>query len=326
MSKMRGETTLAAANVRIEHDKSKNMNRYVEIIGEAASKGTDILVLPEMGLQGYADFGLPGGSKAAAEQKQYFVRQSETIPGPSTERIAAEARRHGMYIQLGLAESALGGNIIYNSTALIGPEGLVGVYRKVHNTFEFPYFAPGEETPVFDTRMGTVASIICYDLCFPELLRSLVLKGADIILMSNAWPMKGHDRSNDYHGYAMDLAAKANCFFNQSWLVLSNHCETGAYSSKSDYYGGTQIVDPFGKVVAYLAMEEGLITHTANLSEEVLRSRTDGFFGFNLLQDRRPEQYGEVVSQRWRRAPLGASKLAIPMADADAMASSQEGK
>lgn len=308
MSKSKGETTLAAANVKIEHDKSRNMSRYVEIIGEAASQGTDVLVLPEMGLQGYADFGLAGGSKAAAAQKQYFVREAETIPGPSTERIAAEARRHGMYIQLGLAESALGGNVIFNSTALIGPEGLVGVYRKVHNTFEFPYFAPGEETPVFKTCFGTVASIICYDLVFPELLRSLVLKGADIILMSNAWPMKGHDRENDYHGYTMDLAAKANCFFNQSWLVLSNHCETGVYSSGSDYYGGTQIVDPFGKVVAYLAMEEGLITHTANLSEEVLRSRTDGFFGFNLLQDRRPEHYGEVVSQRWRRAPAGVTK------------------
>ena len=135
-----------------------------------------------------------------------------------------------MLIQLGLAERALHGNAIYNSTALIGPQGVIGVYRKLHNTFEFPYFSPGEETPVFATSHGTMASLICYDLCFPELLRTYAVNGAELVLMSTAWPMKGHDRSSDYHGWAMDLAAQSNAFFNQFWIVVSNHCETGAYS------------------------------------------------------------------------------------------------
>ena len=142
------ETTLAAANVRIVHDKARNLKRFVELIEEAAGQGVDILVLPEAGLQGYADFALPMGSKECAEQKQYYFREAEPIPGPTTERIAELARRHGMLIQLGLAERALHGNAIYNSTALIGPEGVIGVYRKIHNQFEFPYFSPGEEMPV----------------------------------------------------------------------------------------------------------------------------------------------------------------------------------
>jgi predicted amidohydrolase len=294
------ETTLVAANVKIVHDKARNLKRFVELIDEAAGHRADVLVLPEVGLQGYADFALPIGSAAAVEQKRYYFREAETIPGPATERITALARRHGMLIQLGLAEKALHGNAIYNSTALIGPEGIIGVYRKLHNTFEFPYFSPGEEMPVFPTGRGMFSSVICYDLCFPELLRTYAVKGADVVLMSTAWPMKGHDRPTDYHGWAMDLAAQSNAFFNQFWLVISNHCEKGAYSQKIDYYGGTQIVDPTGKVVAYLADEEGLVVHRADLQDAVLKSRTEAFFGLNLLQDRRPERYDAVVDQSHR--------------------------
>jgi predicted amidohydrolase len=294
--------TLAAANVAIHQDKGENLHRFFELIDEAAARHVDILVLPEMGLQGYADFALPAGSKERAEQKQYFFHEAETIPGPSTEAIRQAAQQHGMHIQLGLAESALDGNAIYNSTALIGPEGVIGTYRKVHNPFEYPYFSAGEESPVFDTPFGRAASVICYDLCFPELPRSYALAGADLILMSSAWPMKGHDRAEDYYGWAMDLAAQANAFFNQIWLVVSNHCNKGVYSTGLDYYGGSQIVDPYGDVVAYLADEEGLVVHTADLIQTIRASRTDGFFGHNLLQDRRPEHYGLLVDQ-WYRHP-----------------------
>jgi predicted amidohydrolase len=304
------ETTLAAVNMKVVRDKRQNLKRMLELADEAANQGVDILVLPEVGLQGYADFAFPVGSRECAEQKQYYYREAETIPGPATEKIAELAKRLTMTIQVGLAERTVNGNVIFNSTALIGPEGLIGVYRKVHNQFEFPYFAPGEGTPVFDTTHGKVGSIICYDLCFPELIRSFALQGAHLVLMSNAWPMKGHDRETDYHGYAMDLAAKANAFFNQSWLVIANHCETGAYSQGLDYFGGSQIVDPYGKVVAYLAQEEGLVVHKADLEEVVLQSRTMGFFGLNLLQDRRPEHYGALVDQDYRRCGPRTSSAA----------------
>jgi predicted amidohydrolase len=259
-----------------------------------------------MALQGYADFAFGLGSPEMAEQKQYYFREAEPIPGPSTERIAEAARRHGMFVQFGLAEAALHGNVIFNSVALVGPEGLIGVYRKVHNHFEFPYFAPGEDTSVFRTPFATIGSLICYDVCFPELVRAHCLQGASLILMSTAWPMKGHDRSEDYHGWAMDLAAQSNCFFNQCWMIVSDHCETGAYSQGVDYWGGSQIIDPHGKVVGYLGREEGLVVHCADLADQVLRSRTSGFCGLNLLQDRRPEHYGAVTAAAYRRAPRGA--------------------
>ncbi len=297
---MATEVVLGAANVRIAHDKSKNMRRFLELIEEAAAEGVDVLVLPEMGLQGYADFAFGQGSKERAEQKQYYFREAEPIPGPSTEIIRRAVERHGMCVQLGMAESALHGNTIFNSVALIAPDGVVGVYRKMHNQFEFPYFCPGEDSRAFDTPHGRFGAIICYDLCFPELIRTYALDGADVVLMSTAWPMKGHDRADDYHGWSMDLAAQANAFFNQMWLVVSNHCEKGVYTQALDYYGGSQIVDPYGKVVAYLGHDEGLVVHGADLRQTTLTSRTEGFFGLNLLQDRRPEHYGALVEESYR--------------------------
>jgi predicted amidohydrolase len=288
-------TTLATANVRIEHDKSRNLGKFVDMIDEAAAKGADILVLPEVGLQGYADLAFALGNAGSVAQKQYYYREAETIPGPATDVIAAKAAEHGMYIQLGLAERAVRGDVILNAAAVIGPEGVVNVYRKTHNQFEFPYFSPGQELPVFDLPFARTGSLICYDLAFPEVMRTFALKGANLALKSTAWPMKGHDRETDYHGYSHDLAARANAFFNQMWLVTSNHCEKGAYSAGVDYWGRSQIVDPFGKVVAALDDEEGVVVHTADLEAEVVRSRTNGFFGLNLVQDRRPDLYEELA-------------------------------
>lgn len=300
------ETTLAAANVRIVHEKSSNLRRFLELVEEAATQRVDVLVLPEMGLQGYADFAFAQGSPEASEQKQYYEREAETIPGPSTEIIRQAIERHGMHVQLGLAESALHGNVIYNSTALIGPAGVVGVYRKMHNPFEWNYFGAGEDTPVFDLPAGRTASMICYDLLFPELIRAYALGGADMVLMSTAWPMKGHDRGDDFQGWAMDLAATANALFNQLWLVISNHCEKHVYSQHLDYYGGTQIVNPLGKVVAYLGDEEGLALHTADLRKTVVEARTAGLGGGNnLLRDRRPEHYGALVDDSYRHPASG---------------------
>jgi predicted amidohydrolase len=294
------EIGLAAANLKITHDKKQNLARFLELIDEGASQGVDVLVLPEVGLQGYADFSFSQGSQEQADQKQYYQREAELIPGPSCEIIRGAAKEHGMYIQMGMAESTLHSNTIFNSTALIGPEGVVSVYRKMHNPFEWPYFNPGEDSPVAEVPVGNLASVICYDFCFPELMRVYALKGAEAILVSTAWPMTGHDRDDDFSGWAMDIAAQSNAFFNQAWVVISNHCEKQAYSKQVDYYGGSQIVDPCGKVVAYLGDQEGLAVHRADLQSEITKARTLAFWGNNFLQDRKPEHYGALVDVGYR--------------------------
>ena len=86
----------------------------------------------------------------------------------------------------------------------------------------------------------------------------------------------------------MDLLGRASALVNQMWLVISNHCEAGAYSSKVDYYGRSQIISPTGHVVARLDQQEGLACHTADLRAEVMFARTEAFFGLSLMADRRP--------------------------------------
>lgn len=308
------KVTVAAANVRIEwHNKKRNLQKFLDIIDEAAAKGVQILVLPEVGLQGYADFGYTFFQPEFAEQRRYYVRESEPIPGPATETIRRAVERHGMYVQLGMAESALHGNIIYNSTALIGPEGVVGVFRKVHCQPDYPWFNNGESMDVFDTPHARIGSLICYDVCFPELTRTYVLKGANLLLMSTAWPMKGHDRATDFNGQALDLMARAQAYMNQVWMVVSNHCEKGAYSTHDDYYGGSQIVDPGGRVIAYAADEERLVVETIDLDEMIWRVRTEDMFACNLLQDRRPELYGTLIDESFKypRPALGAFDMSV---------------
>lgn len=296
------ETTLAAANIAIEHDKRRNLARFLEWIAEAESKSVDLLVFPEVALQGYADFGLRSGEPEYAEQRKYYLREAEPIPGPSTEAIRRALGRSDMYVQLGLAEKALHGNLIYNSTALVGREGVVGVFRKAHASWDYPWFNPGEGAPVYDTRVGRIGSLICYDLCFPEFTRVLALQGAQILAMSTAWPLLGHDRATDFHGNALDLITRATAFFNQVWLVVSNHCEQDAYSTHHDYFGGSQIVDPGGRVVAYLAEDEGMAIATVEIDEAIWNVRTRDFAECNLLQDRRPELYGLIVDESFKHA------------------------
>ena len=290
------DTTIAAANVAIVHDKQANLRRFEELIEDAHGQGVDFLVLPEVGLQGYADLGFLQGTRESAEIKQYYAREAETIPGPSTERLAALCARTGVTVQLGLAESALDGNVIYNSVAVIGPEGLIGSYRKIHNHFEYPYFSPANDPVTVELGFARAGLMICWDYAFPELGRIYGLRGADLISVSTAWPMASRDPASDYHGFAMDLALQSQALFNQAWVIASNHCEQGAYhDGQTFYYGCSQIVDPFGRVVAKAGQSEGLVLHTADLRGEVLRARTEGLFGKNFLQDRRPETYGGLL-------------------------------
>jgi hypothetical protein len=102
------------------------------------------------------------------------------------------------------------------------------------------------------------------------------------------------DPGSDYYCASMNLCAQANAFFNRMRLVVSNHCETTAYSTGVDYWGHSQIVDPHGNVVAAAGQVEGLVLHTGDLAAEVLRARTESFLGVNLLADHRPQHYGTV--------------------------------
>jgi predicted amidohydrolase len=290
-------TTLGAVSMHCSHDYASNWKKYREFIEEAAGRGVDFLVFPEVSLQGYF-WSTPGvGSPEMSEQLRYFRRVAEPIPGPTTSLLEEYAARYNMIIQAGMAERSLDGNVIYNSAVLIGPTGVIGVFRKLHNQFEWPIFGPGDHLSVFPTSVGKVGMFICYDLCFPEITRAFALQGATIASLTTAWPMKGEDPDTDYYGYCYDLMSRAGAFANQMWMVCSNQVKRPPEPGCPNYYGHSRIIAPTGKIVADSGYTEGLVTATVDLQEDMERARTLDFFGLNLLQDRRPEFYGLLADK-----------------------------
>jgi predicted amidohydrolase len=286
------ETTLGAVSMRCSHDYASNLKKYREFIEEAADRGVDFLVFPEVSLHGYIRDTPGRSSPEMSEQLRYFRAVAEPIPGPTTRILEEYAARYNMLIQAGMAERGLDGNVIYNSAVLVGPNGVIGVFRKLHNQGERPVFGPGDHLSVFPTPLGKVGMFICYDLCFPEIARSFALQGATIASLTTAWPMKGEDPATDYYGYCYDLMSRSSAFSNQLWMVCANQVDRPPTPGCPNYYGHSRIIAPTGKIVAEIGHAEGLVTATVNLHDGLERARTLDFFGANLLQDRRPEFYG----------------------------------
>ena len=214
--------TARLATVHLQPREGKNPSekppQYAPLIAAAAKQKADLVVLGET-LTYY------GTGKKMHEC-------AEPIPGPSTQYFGALAKQHDLYIVAGLVERD--GHAIYNTAALIGPDGkLVGKYRKVtlpRGEIEAG-ITPGHDYPVFDTRFGKVGMMICYDGFFPEVARALTIQGAEVI----AWPVWGCN----------PLLAKARACENHVYVVSSTYTD----AAKRDWII-SGIFDHFGDVLA----------------------------------------------------------------------------
>jgi predicted amidohydrolase len=151
-----------------------NCRQFEPFIEESARKGADLVVLGET--LTYPGTGLT------------YAQCAEPVPGPSTEYFGKLARKHNLHIVPGLIERD--GHLLYNVAVLIGPDGaIIGKYRKVclpRGEIEGG-ISPGNDYPVFDTRLGRIGLMVCYDGFFPEVARELSIRGAEVI----AWPVWG---------------------------------------------------------------------------------------------------------------------------------------
>ena len=154
--------------------KELNLQRMLDYIELAAGEGSNLVVFPEMALTGYDD------KKEQPKAEKMQVLQAETVPGPSSQRIAEAARKFGLYVAFGLPErDRWAPGAVYNSACVCGPEGILGVYRKIHLAYPEPHWAiRGRDPFLFQTPWGPIGVGICYDsYCFPELMRYYAAKG-----------------------------------------------------------------------------------------------------------------------------------------------------
>ena len=259
-------------------EKDRNLREVLANLEEAARAGAKIVIFPECALTGYCFTTREEGFPLA-----------ETVPGPSTERIADAAKRLDVTAVVGMLE--LEDGRIYNAAAVISPEGVLGTYRKIH----LPYLGidrfvtPGDKPfPVFETPRGRIGANICYDCSFPESGRVLKLKGAQLLAIPTNWPI-GSD--------SVQHTPKVRATENHLVVVASDRVgeERGFRFS-----GHSQIVDFGGKVLAEAGdTEETIIYGEVDLAaaDNNRVVRVPGQWEFDRIAARRPEMYGPLTER-----------------------------
>jgi predicted amidohydrolase len=239
---------VAAVQMNSQDDKAANVARAEHWIDEAAAQGADLVALPET-------FDFCGPPERRAEH-------AEPIPGPTTERLAAKAREHDLYLHGGsLLEKGGTGGRVFNTSVLINPEGaIIATYRKLHlfdidvpgrvRYCESRTFQAGEEVVTADTEFGRVGLTICYDLRFPELYRRLAAWRARLIFVPAAFTL--HTGKDHW-----SVLLRARAIENQVYMVAP--AQFGAAPPNVLYYGHSMIVDPWGTVLAQASDREGII-------------------------------------------------------------------
>ncbi|MPZ68204.1 MAG: hydratase [Actinobacteria bacterium] len=226
--------SLALAQLCAEpYEAAKNRSLTLEASARAFEMGADIVVLPEMILQGYV------------ADKSRLAPLAETVPGPTTKAWQQLAADHGKYICGGLCERD--GNDLYNTAVLVGPSGVALHYRKLHLFGdEKVTFRQGDRgLPVVHTSFGTVGICVCYDLRFVEVVRALTLKGADLILVPTAW-LPGFDQQRWDADGMCPQAYGALFQSNLSQCFIACASQVGRHGG-SEFLGSSIVADPYGK-------------------------------------------------------------------------------
>lgn len=262
-------------------EREANLQRAIELVREAASHRPTVIALPEH----LTYLGPYRGYEKAAE----------TIPGPTTDTLAEEARAAGAYIVAGsIIERAEGGERLYNTSVLITPRGEIGAaYRKIHlfdavmggaHYRESSFVTPGGEAVTAQIEDVTAGLTLCYDMRFPELYRLLAVAGAKVVFVPAAFlTPTGKDH---WH-----VLLRARAIENQCFVVAP--AQVGRCAPNMPCYGRSIIVDPWGVVLAQAPDRECVIS--ADLDFEMLEETRRKL---PALANRRPQAYGDLLGGR----------------------------
>lgn len=282
--------TVAAVQMKCSKSVEKNIAHAEELVRQAAAKGAEIVLLPELFERPYF---------CQERRYEYYEYAQTAEENPAVRHFSRVAAELGIVIPVSFYEKEV--NNTYNSIAVLDADGKnLGVYRKTHIPDDHYYqekfyFTPGDTGfRAFKTRYGTIGVGICWDQWFPETARGMALKGAELLFYPTAIgsePILGCDSMPHWRRCMMGHAA---C--NLMPVIAANRigtetvepcAENGQQSSALTFYGSSFITDATGEVTEEMdRVSEGFILHTFDLDEIEEERRSWGLF-----RDRRPEIY-----------------------------------
>jgi N-carbamoylputrescine amidase len=265
---------IALAQQQATRDHEENLQRGIEAFRRAAQEGAELVAFAELAFSWF----LPQISC-----QPEFLEKSETIPGPTTERFSQLAKEYGVVVVLNLFERE--GESTYDSSPVIDADGtLLGVTRMIHimegpGFHEKGYYTPGNiHDFVHQTKVGQVGVAICYDRHFPEYMRALGLKGADIVIVPQAGAV------GEWGEGVFEAELQTAAFQNGYFVALVNRV------GKEDvvhFSGESFVVNPHGEVIARAPAGKDFILFTECDLEQISQSHAQRHF----LRDRRPGFY-----------------------------------
>ena len=280
-------------------DPDKNLQRAIDRLHQAAAKGAQIVCLPEL------------------FQTQYFCQRedavlfdlAEPIPGPTTARLSEVAKQLKIVLVASLFEKRAPG-VYHNTAVMLDSDGsLRGIYRKMHIPddplyYEKFYFTPGDlGFKAFDTSVGKVGALVCWDQWYPEGARLTALQGAQVLFYPTAigWHPDEKAQYGEAQHDAWQTIQRAHAIANGVYVAVVNRVgfEQGdvrgnkAQGKGLEFWGGSFVADPFGRVIAKGSHDEEEIL-IAEVDSRVLE---DTRRNWPFLRDRRIDAYAPITSR-----------------------------
>jgi len=263
-------------------EKARNVDALSRLTEEAMQHGARLVVLPEMATTGYC-----------WQSRTEIAPFVEPIPGPTTECFQQLAARYHSFVAVAMPEIDPLTQVYYNSLALVGPDGLVGVYRKIHSYISEPRWARDGDLgmPVWETPLGRLSGLICMDVMYFEAARIPALHGADVLLFPTNWV------DDDPYSSSWWMA---RAFENGVYLIAANRYgnERGVQFS-----GGSCILNPDGSIQSSRITGDGIVYGEVDLTRSRAKRWGTSAIG-NLIADRRPSEYISLTHNSYLWEPL----------------------
>jgi len=275
------EIGIAAVAAPFSRDLEICLAAIEDILDDARGRGADLVVLPEAALGGYVE----------------SLHDADVDPPPALDPDGPELRRVAqaagdLVVCVGFCEDG-GDGVRHNTAVCVNGDGLLGLHRKIHLPLrEDRFTTPGEHLCAFDTPVGRIGMLICYDKAFPEAARTLALDGAQVLAFLSAWPCSATNAAprlqDDRQWRRSELWDRSRAAENS--LIVASANQTGTFGTLR-FVGGSRVVEPGGDVAASTGPEAGIALARFDVDAALERARR----ALSPIRDLRPDVYRPAI-------------------------------